>query len=69
MLRRDASGNYFCPDEGAGKDATTLNNEIAACAARPSPRVRPMDAPPVRSEVPTFPVETKEAALRRVFGK
>lgn len=39
-LHRDASGFLACPDEGDGRDATTLdrlNARAAAAAARPRP--------------------------------
>lgn len=68
-LVREPGGLFRCPDEGAGKDSTTLGEEIARCAQKPSPERRPMDAPPVRDAPIEPPAETLEAALTRVYGR
>jgi hypothetical protein len=44
-LRRDRSGNWACPDEGGGADATTCNELNAAGARGANRRRRPMIAP------------------------
>ena len=44
-LRRDRSGNYTCPDDDHGADATTCNELNAAGAREMTRRRRPMLAP------------------------
>ncbi len=68
-LVKKADGLFYCPDDVAGKDPTTLNREIAACSRAQRPRRRPMDAPPTVNVSATPPAETLENAIRRTFGR